>query len=112
VRSNWWRATFPRCSGGKRPWTAVATLACSLSLMQRLLDGVRERWRDAEVAWWPSSATEMWSAGLHFDQQRAVPIGSYGSRVHDLGIHRFQLSRIPYTPPLQAALVFTLRTII
>jgi hypothetical protein len=30
--------------------------------MQRLLDGVPERWRDAEVAWWPISATEMWTA--------------------------------------------------
>ena len=30
--------------------------------MQRLLDGVPERWRDADQAWWPSSATEMWTA--------------------------------------------------
>jgi hypothetical protein len=30
--------------------------------MQRLLDGVPERWRDAEVAWWPASANEMWPA--------------------------------------------------
>jgi hypothetical protein len=28
--------------------------------MQRLLDGVPERWRDAEVAWWPASPSEMW----------------------------------------------------
>jgi hypothetical protein len=34
----------------------------AVSAMQRLLDGVPERWRDAEVAWWPSSATEMWAA--------------------------------------------------
>jgi hypothetical protein len=30
--------------------------------MQRLLDGVPERWRDAEMAWWPASANEMWAA--------------------------------------------------
>ena len=30
--------------------------------MQRLLDGVPERWRDATMAWWPRSATEMWTA--------------------------------------------------
>jgi hypothetical protein len=23
---------------------------------------VPERWRDAEMAWWPACATEMWSA--------------------------------------------------
>jgi hypothetical protein len=34
----------------------------AVSAMQRLLDGVPERWRDAEVAWWPISATEMWAA--------------------------------------------------
>jgi hypothetical protein len=34
----------------------------ALRAMQRLLDGVPERWRGAEVAWWPNSATEMWSA--------------------------------------------------
>jgi hypothetical protein len=34
----------------------------AISAMQRLLDGVPERWRDAEVAWWPASAAEMWSA--------------------------------------------------
>jgi hypothetical protein len=28
--------------------------------LQRLLDGVPERWRDAEAAWWPASAKEMW----------------------------------------------------
>jgi hypothetical protein len=32
----------------------------ALKAMQRLLDGVPERWRDAEVAWWPASANEMW----------------------------------------------------
>ena len=32
----------------------------ALRAMQRLLDGVPERWRDAEVAWWPNSANEMW----------------------------------------------------
>jgi hypothetical protein len=34
----------------------------ALDVMQRLLNGVPERWRDADVAWWPNSATEMWSA--------------------------------------------------
>jgi hypothetical protein len=32
----------------------------AVEAMQRLLDRVRERWRDAEVAWWPASANEMW----------------------------------------------------
>jgi hypothetical protein len=32
----------------------------AVEAMQRLLDGVPERWRDAEVAWWPTSANEMW----------------------------------------------------
>jgi hypothetical protein len=30
--------------------------------MQRLLDGVPERWRDAALAWWPKAAAEMWAA--------------------------------------------------
>ena len=34
----------------------------AVSAMQRLLDDVPERWRDAEVAWWPASANEMWAA--------------------------------------------------
>jgi len=29
---------------------------------KRLLDGAPKRWRDAEVAWWPTSASEMWRA--------------------------------------------------
>jgi hypothetical protein len=33
----------------------------AVAAMQRLLDGVPERWRDAEVAWWPASAIDMWS---------------------------------------------------
>jgi AcrR family transcriptional regulator len=36
-----------------------------LRALQRLLDGVPERWRDAEMAWWPACATEMWSAPVH-----------------------------------------------
>jgi hypothetical protein len=32
----------------------------AVEAMQRLLDGVPERWRDAEMAWWPASANEMW----------------------------------------------------
>jgi hypothetical protein len=32
------------------------------SAMQRLLDGMPERWRDADLAWWPACATDMWSA--------------------------------------------------
>jgi hypothetical protein len=33
--------------------------------MQRLLDGVPERWRDAHLAsvWWPATAAEMWDTG-------------------------------------------------
>jgi hypothetical protein len=34
----------------------------ALDALQRLLDGVPERWRDADLAWWPACATEMWSA--------------------------------------------------
>jgi hypothetical protein len=34
----------------------------AVEAMQRLLDGVPERWRDGDLAWWPSCATEMWSA--------------------------------------------------
>jgi hypothetical protein len=34
----------------------------ALRAMQRLLDGVPERWRDAEVAWWPNSPSAMWAA--------------------------------------------------
>ena len=34
----------------------------AVEAMQRLLDGVPERWRDADLAWWPACATEMWSA--------------------------------------------------
>ena len=33
----------------------------AVEAMQRLLDGVPPRWRDAEVAWWPASAREMWA---------------------------------------------------
>ena len=32
----------------------------AVEAMQRLLDGVPERWRDAEVAWWPTTAIDMW----------------------------------------------------
>jgi hypothetical protein len=31
----------------------------AVEAMQRLLDGVPERWRDADLAWWPACATEM-----------------------------------------------------
>jgi hypothetical protein len=41
----------------------------ALRAMQRLLDGVPERWRDAEVAWWPARANEMW--GTEAGPQRA-----------------------------------------
>jgi hypothetical protein len=34
----------------------------ALKAMQRLLDGVPERWRDADLAWWPTSPSEMWAA--------------------------------------------------
>jgi hypothetical protein len=34
----------------------------AVEAMQRLLDGVPERWRDADLAWSPACATEMWSA--------------------------------------------------
>jgi hypothetical protein len=34
-----------------------------LKAMQRLLDCVPERWRDADLAWWPASACEMWANG-------------------------------------------------
>ena len=34
----------------------------AVEAMQRLLDGVPERWRDADLAWWPACATEMRSA--------------------------------------------------
>ena len=34
----------------------------AISAMQRLLDGVPERWRDAALAWWPKAAAEMWAA--------------------------------------------------
>jgi hypothetical protein len=34
----------------------------ALRAMQRLLDGVPERWRDADLAWWPTSPSEMWAA--------------------------------------------------
>jgi hypothetical protein len=32
----------------------------AVEAMQRLLDSVPERWRDADLAWWPASANEMW----------------------------------------------------
>jgi hypothetical protein len=32
-----------------------------LRALQRLLDGVPERWRDADLAWWPTSAIDMWT---------------------------------------------------
>ena len=34
----------------------------AVAAMQRLLDGVPERWRDADLAWWPACGIEMWSA--------------------------------------------------
>jgi hypothetical protein len=33
----------------------------AIAAMQRLLDGVPEHWRDANVAWWPTSAIDMWT---------------------------------------------------
>jgi hypothetical protein len=33
----------------------------ALRAMQRLLDGVPDRWRDADLAWWPRTAIEMWA---------------------------------------------------
>jgi hypothetical protein len=33
----------------------------AVAAMQRLLDGVPERWRDADLAWWPASAIDMWT---------------------------------------------------
>ena len=33
----------------------------AIDAMQRLLDGVPERWRDAKVAWWPATASDMWA---------------------------------------------------
>jgi hypothetical protein len=33
----------------------------AVEAMQRLLDGVPERWRDADLAWWPAAATDMWA---------------------------------------------------
>ena len=32
----------------------------ALDASQRLLDGVPERWRDADMAWWPATASDMW----------------------------------------------------
>jgi len=34
----------------------------AVEAMQRLLDRVPERWRDADLAWWPTSPSEMWAA--------------------------------------------------
>ena len=34
----------------------------AVEALQRLLDGVPERWRDADLAWWPTSPSEMWAA--------------------------------------------------
>jgi hypothetical protein len=34
----------------------------AVEAMQRLLDGVPERWRDADLAWWPARASDMWVA--------------------------------------------------
>ena len=33
----------------------------AVEALQRLLDGVPERWRDADLAWWPTSAIDMWT---------------------------------------------------
>jgi hypothetical protein len=33
----------------------------AVAAMQQLLDGVPERWRDADLAWWPTSAIDMWT---------------------------------------------------
>jgi hypothetical protein len=33
----------------------------AIDAMQRLLDGVPERWRDADLAWWPAAASDMWA---------------------------------------------------
>jgi hypothetical protein len=33
----------------------------AVAAMQRLLDGVPERWRDADLGWWPTSAIDMWA---------------------------------------------------
>jgi hypothetical protein len=43
----------------------------AVSAMQRLLDGVPVEWRDADVAWWPECAAEMW---------RALEPSAHGSR--------------------------------
>ena len=46
----------------------------ALKAMQRLLDGVPERWRDADVAWWPASPSEMWAAPESTGPERRTPI--------------------------------------
>jgi hypothetical protein len=47
----------------------------ALRAMQRLLDGVPERWRDAEVAWWPTSPSEMWAAPESWPLAEATTAG-------------------------------------
>jgi hypothetical protein len=32
----------------------------AVGAMQRLLDAVPGRWRDADLAWWPATASDMW----------------------------------------------------
>ena len=64
----------------KARWNFAREMA--VEAMQRLLDGVPERWRDTDLAWWPASASDMWakpepSGPETLPAQTAVP-GEFG----------------------------------
>jgi len=70
----------------------------AVEAMQRLLDGVPERWRDADLAWWPNSAIDMWTEPK---PQRSTS---------DRGAARIQHSSLLSTMEALPALSITLRS--